>query len=89
MSKENGDGDGVQRTQVELVDTVVLTYNRVTDKLEIGGTACSVDIMLDMLYRARRALEFTQRKAQALEIQAAARQQAEDAAIAAALRKQR
>lgn len=81
--------NGVQHTRVELVDTVVLTYNRVTDKLEIGGTAASVDIMLDMLGRARRALEFTQRKAQALEIQAAARQQAEDAAIAAALRKTR
>ena len=79
----------MERKGVELVDTVILTYNRVTDKLEIGGSACSVDIMLDMLGRARRALEFTQRKAQALEIQQAAIRAAEDARIAAALRNQR
>lgn len=81
--------NGHTHTHTELVDTVVLTYNRETDKLDIGGHANSVDLMLDMLHRATRALEFTQRKAQALEIQAAAQRQAEDAAIAAALRKTR
>lgn len=73
--------NGAPRQSDELVDTVILTYNRRTDKLGIGGTAVSVDLMLDMLYRARRALEFTQRKAQALEIQAAARRAAEDEEI--------
>lgn len=71
------------------MDTIILTYNRRTDKMDIGGTAASVDLMLDMIGRARRALEFTQRKAQALEIQAAALRAAEDARIAAALRNQR
>lgn len=73
----------------ELVDTIVLTYNRRTDHLDIGGTAASLDLMLDMLGRARRAIEFQQRKAQALEIQAAAVRAAEDARIAAAIRNQR
>lgn len=85
---ENG-SNGAPPPADELVDTIILTYNRRTDHLDIGGTAASVDLMLDMLYRARRALEFQQRKTQALEIQAAAVRAAEDARIAAALRNQR
>lgn len=86
---DSGKDNGVERKQVELIDTVVLTYNRLTDHLDIGGTAASLDLMLDMLGRARRALEFQLRKAQALEMQAAALEQAENARIAAAMRKQR
>lgn len=86
---DDGKSNGVERTKIELVDTVILTYNRVTDHLNVGGTACSLDIMLDMLGRARRYIEFQQRKAQALEIQKAAREEAENARIAAALRNQR
>lgn len=80
-TKQNGGG--------ELVDTLILTYNRATDRLDIGGNTSSLDLSLDMLGRARRAIEFQMRKAQALDIQAAARQQAADEAIAAALRKTR
>lgn len=89
MSKEDGNGNGVQSTASELVDTLVLTYNRATDNLQIGGHANSLDLMLDILARATRQVEFQLRKAQALQIQAEARQAAEDARIAAALRTQR
>lgn len=88
-NSDNGKANGVEHKEVKLVDTVVLTYNRITDHLEISGEAQSVDLMLDMLYRARRSLEFQQRKAQALEIQVAALRAAEDARIAAALRNKR
>lgn len=89
MTLKDGNGNGAPPQGDELVDTIVLTYNRRTDHLDIGGTAASLDLMLDMLGRARRAIEFQQRKAQALEIQAAARRVAEDERIAAALRNQR
>lgn len=89
MSNENGKGNGAQVTDNEMVDTLVLTYNRATDNLQIGGHANSLDLMLDMLARATRQVEFEQRKAQALQIQAAALRAAEDARIAAALRTQR
>lgn len=82
MAGENGKG-------VELVDTIVLKYNRVTDMLSVDQDVHSADLALDMLGRARRWFEFQQRKAQALQIQAEARQQAADAAIAEALRKTR
>lgn len=86
MSTNANGSNGAPPQAEELVDTVILTYNRRTDHLDIGGTAASLDLILDMLGRARRAIEFQQRKAQALEIQAAAVRAAEDARIAAAIR---
>lgn len=83
----NGHKDGEHGVEHQEIDTIVLTYNRATDHLEIGGHTNSHDLMLDMLGRARRAIEFIVRKQQALEIQAAAQRAAEDARIAAALRK--
>jgi hypothetical protein len=39
------------------VDTLLLTYDRATDHLEVGGKCNSLDLMLDMLARATRVLE--------------------------------
>lgn len=39
------------------VDTLVLTYDRARDQLEIGGHCNSLDLMLDILARAQRVLE--------------------------------
>jgi hypothetical protein len=39
------------------VDTLILTYDRATDRLEVGGNCNSLDLMLDMLGRATRVLE--------------------------------
>lgn len=89
MAPEKKSGNGVEGTATEPVDRIVLTYNRTTDLLNIDHKTSSLDLALDMLYRARRAFEFEQRKAQALQIQAAAIKQAEEAAIAAALRNKR
>lgn len=57
VSKENGNADGVESTQPELVDTVILTYNRATDHLTVGGKCSSLDCVLDMLHRATRLHE--------------------------------
>ena len=86
MSSENNGEHGVEH---QAIDTVILTYNRATDHLDIGGKANSYHLMLDMRGRARRAIEFMVRKDQALQIHAAARQAADDAALAAAIRKGR
>lgn len=47
-------------------DTMILTFDRVADHLEIGGSCNSLDLMLDMLGRATRALETRYRREQAL-----------------------
>lgn len=86
---EPSNGHQENRAVDACVDTITLVYNRITDNLEIRGKTHSVDLALDMLARARRGFEFQQRKAQALEIQEAARQATENARIAAALRNQR
>lgn len=80
--KPNGAGGEASK-----LDTILLTYNRATDHLDIDAKTNSIDLAIDMLGRARRALEFEARKAQALQIQAAAREQAENAQVAAAMRK--
>lgn len=82
----DGNGNGAAAPSSPQLDTVVLTYDRAADRLEIGGHAHSFDLILDMLARATRMTEFQVRKQQALEIQAAAREAAENARIAAALR---
>jgi hypothetical protein len=71
------------------LDTLVLTYNRATDHLEIGGACYSLDLMLDMLGRATRVLEARQRIENAKAMQAELAQAARDAAIAEQIRNRR
>lgn len=80
------EGNGNGSVQARAVDTIVLTYDRATDHLDVGGKFNSIDLALDMLGRARRALEFEQKKQQAIEMQQALRQAAADQAVAEALR---
>jgi hypothetical protein len=71
---DNGE-HGVERREV---DTLILTYDRALDHLDIGGHCNSLDLMLDMLARARRVLKskwkqqelavMMQRRAQGVEI---------------------
>jgi len=56
-NSEGERGEGEATTQE--LDVVTLTYNRVTDKLDIGGMFTSYDRALDMLERARRSLDAT------------------------------
>ena len=70
MSDTKTNGDGAAR-DVKL-DTLVLTYNRATDHLDIGGHFNSVDLGLDMLARATRALEARWRMEQIAAMQRAA-----------------
>jgi hypothetical protein len=81
--------NGERGVEHQAVDTVILTYNRATDHLEVGGKANSLDLMLDMLGRATRAVEKQKRMEDALELQAKMAQQARDQAIAEELRKRR
>jgi hypothetical protein len=67
-------------------DTIILTYDRGADHLDIGGTAQSLDLMLDMLGRATRTLECRFRAERAIELQQQLKQAAVDAALAAAIR---
>ena len=78
---ENGHG-----VDSRSIDTLILTYDRATDRLEIGGHANSLDLMLDMLSRATRVLESKWRTERAIEMQRALQQAARDAAIAAQIR---
>jgi hypothetical protein len=71
------------------VDTVILTYDRATDHLDVGGTFNSVDLALDMLERARRALDAKLRLQQALALQQQLAEQRQNAAIAESLRNRR
>ncbi len=74
---ENSNGErGVER---QAVDTLVLTYDRATDHLDIGGHCNSLDLMLDMLGRASRVLEAQWR---AQQVQAMLQQRAQAAATA-------
>lgn len=73
------DGDnGVSRTAL---DTIVLTYDRTSDRLEIGGHCNSLDLMLDMLARATRTLENKWRAERVMEL----RQQLADASRTASI----
>jgi hypothetical protein len=67
-------------------DTIILTYDRGADHLDIGGTANSLDLMLDMLGRATRAIEGRWRVERAIELQQQFKQAAADQALAAAIR---
>jgi hypothetical protein len=61
---DNGE-HGVERREV---DTLILTYDRAADHLDIGGHCNSLDLMLDMLARATRVLESTWRQQQLMNV---------------------
>ena len=67
-------------------DTVVLTYDRGADRLEVGGACNSLDLILDILGRATRMMESKWRAERAVELQQQLKQAAADAALAAAIR---
>jgi hypothetical protein len=69
------------------VDQLVLTYDRVHDKLEIGGKCNSIDLMLDMLARAVRTLETKYRADRAVELGRQMAQAAAEQAIADQVRR--
>lgn len=73
----NGNGGGL-----EMVDEVVLTYDRVHDKLNISGRFNSLDLALDMLARATRAFEAQLRTQHAVTTALAIKEAQEDQEIA-------
>jgi len=80
----NGNGEsGVEHVAL---DTLVLTYDRARDHLDVGGKCNSLDLMLDMLARATRTIEAQLRAQQALQLNQQLQQAARDAAIAARVR---
>jgi hypothetical protein len=81
-AKGNGES-GVEHVQL---DTLVLTYDRTTDHLEVGGKCNSLDLMLDMLARATRIIEHKWRAERIVELQQQLAQTARDAAIAEKIR---
>jgi hypothetical protein len=80
MSEGNGD-----MTEQRVADTVLLSYDRETDTLTIGGNARSLNLVLDMLTRAAREIESQWRQQKALELQARLQDQQRNAALAASL----
>jgi hypothetical protein len=75
--KANGGAGATPVTE----DVLILTYDRVRDHLEVGGKCNSLDIMLDMLSRAKRVLENKWKVERAKEL----RQQLADEARTAAI----
>lgn len=82
----NDSSNGANGVTHQAVDTLILTYNRATDHLEVGGKCNSLDLMLDMLARATRTIEAQLRAQNALALQEQMRQAAADRAIADSLR---
>ena len=74
VDSKNSNGGGGQ--DGSKLDTVVLTYNRATDHLTIGGEFQSLDLALDILARATRKLEALYRIEQIKAVQQAAADQA-------------
>jgi hypothetical protein len=68
-SKQDGSNGG--SAEVIPVDQIVLTYDRVHDRLEIGAQCNSLDLMLDMLARATRTLDAKLRAQNAIQTAAA------------------
>lgn len=79
MSCSDGsdNGNGERGVEHQVVDTLVLTYDRAADHMDIGGKCNSLDLMLDMLSRATRVLEARWRAEQ---VQAMLQQRASAAA---------
>jgi hypothetical protein len=73
---ENGDGNGVHLDMVahsDLIDELVLTFDRATGMLKIGGRTINLEVALDICQRGVRFFD-TQ-----LRIQAAAAMQQQQA----------
>jgi predicted DNA-binding protein (UPF0278 family) len=83
------DGNGDSGVKHVALDTLVLTYDRTRDHLDVGGKCNSLDLMLDMLARATRTIEAQLRAQNALALQQQMRRAAEDQAVADALRNRR
>jgi len=83
-SSGNGGEHGVESRSI---DTLILTYDRATDVLEVGGHCNSLDLMLDILSRATRVLESRWRQQELQRIMQERADAAQAAAIAASLRK--
>jgi hypothetical protein len=86
MSTNN---NGEARSEVHLVDRIVLTYDRTADHLQVDGKCNSLELMLDILGRATRTVEQQIRAANAMQLQNTLHQMAEDRRIADELRKGR
>jgi hypothetical protein len=84
---DDGKSNGERGVEHVPLDTLVLTYDRVHDHLDVGGACNSLDLMLDMLGRATRVLEYKQRAEKAIELQQQLRQMAADQVVADAIRK--
>ncbi len=56
-SNDEHGSNGESGVEHRPVDTLILTYDRAADHLEVGGHCNSLDLMLDMLGRATRVLE--------------------------------
>lgn len=68
MSEGNGNG-AEHRVGIDLVDQLVLRYDRVTGTLEIGGQVLNDDVALGILQQAARVFETRLRIAAAREVQ--------------------
>jgi hypothetical protein len=81
----NGNGEhGVTREQVVVLQ---LTFCPATFRLELGGNCVNADIALAAMAQARRYYEGELRKAAALRMQQELHEIAQNAQVAAALRK--
>lgn len=85
----SGNGNGEHGVAHQAVDTVILTYNRATDHLDVGGKCNSLDLMLDMLGRATRAVKAQLRTQHAMALQQQMAQAAQDRAITEQIRNRR
>jgi len=86
---DNGKANGAGAEKPEFIDTLVLTYDRQRDHLDIGGACASILLMLDILHRATLVLEGQWRREQAKELQKDLQQQAADAALRAQIQGRR
>jgi hypothetical protein len=80
----NGNGGGGDNKHT---DELVLRFDRVNMTLAISGHVHNIDTALTMLAMGTREYERQLRAQQALQLQAELRQQAQDAAVANALRR--
>lgn len=81
MPEDNGHAGSESQAKFVPVDVVTLTYDRVKDHLEIGGAFNSIDLALDMLARATRALEGQLSAQRAMNLRAQLADQARTQAI--------
>lgn len=87
MSDAPGNGNGAHALMT--VDQLTLTYDRVSDALNIEGRLISDEVAVAMLERAKRVFEGRIRLKMALEAQQAAAEAARTAAVLDNMRKGR